>query len=178
MSIVKQIKSCLLSIIKIIYYILPNYPKFPKIYFLFEPYRKIVHKKMFAKFGQNTFLRSNVRFAGSISIGKNGIIGPNSILNASSVSIEIGDYFLAGPELIIYTAEHGIENNGIPFILQNNTHEKVHIGNNVYIGARVTILKGAKIGDNVVIGTGSIVKGVIESNSIYAGIPAKKIKDI
>lgn len=52
---------------------------------------------------------------------------------------------------------------------------KVTIGNNVYIGRNVTLLKGTHIGDNCIIGFGSIVTGVIPSNSVAIGAPAKVI---
>lgn len=52
---------------------------------------------------------------------------------------------------------------------------KVKIGNNVFIGVHSIILKNSIIGDNVIIGAGSIVSGVIESDSVYAGAPCKKI---
>lgn len=52
---------------------------------------------------------------------------------------------------------------------------KTIIGNNVFIGMNSVILMGANIGNNVIIGAGSIVSGTIESNSVYAGNPAKKI---
>lgn len=50
-----------------------------------------------------------------------------------------------------------------------------HIGNNVFIGTHAIILMGADIGDNVIIGAGSVVTGKVEDNSVYAGNPAKKI---
>lgn len=56
--------------------------------------------------------------------------------------------------------------------------KKVIIGNNVFIGARSLILPGARIGDNCIIGGGSVVKGTLEPNSIYAGNPARKIGNI
>ncbi|WP_429140932.1 acyltransferase [Aeromonas veronii] len=52
------------------------------------------------------------------------------------------------------------------------------IGNNVYIGTGVTILPGVSIGDNVIVGAASVVTKDLEPNSVYAGIPAKKIKNI
>lgn len=52
---------------------------------------------------------------------------------------------------------------------------KVKIGNNVFIGINSIILKGVTIGDNVIIGAGSVVNKNCESNSVYAGNPAKKI---
>ncbi|WP_299434150.1 acyltransferase [uncultured Aquimarina sp.] len=56
--------------------------------------------------------------------------------------------------------------------------DKIIIGNNVFIGINSTILPGTKIGDNVIVGAGSIVKGELKANSIYAGCPAKFILSI
>ncbi|GEM_PF-1230138 len=55
---------------------------------------------------------------------------------------------------------------------------EIIIGNNVWIGRNVTILKGAKIGDNCVIATGSIVTKEIPANCVAAGIPAKPVKKL
>lgn len=54
----------------------------------------------------------------------------------------------------------------------------VTIGNNVFIGVNAVITKGVTVGDNVIIGVGSVVTHDCESNSVYAGVPAKKIMSI
>lgn len=54
----------------------------------------------------------------------------------------------------------------------------IKIGNNVFIGLNVIILPGTIIGDNVVVGAGAITKGILKSNSVYAGVPAKFICSI
>lgn len=54
----------------------------------------------------------------------------------------------------------------------------VHIGNNVFIGQKSLILKGADIGDNVIIGAGSVVTNQLESDAVYAGVPARKLMGI
>lgn len=51
----------------------------------------------------------------------------------------------------------------------------INIGRNVFIGARATILPGTVIGDNVIIGAGSVVKGIIPPNTVWGGIPAKQL---
>ena len=51
----------------------------------------------------------------------------------------------------------------------------VSIGDNCFIGARVTILPGVKIGNNVIVGAGSVVKGEIPDNSVIFGNPAKVV---
>ena len=55
---------------------------------------------------------------------------------------------------------------------------KVSIGNNVFIGMNAVITRGVTIGDNVIIGAGSVVTKDCESNSVYAGNPAKKIMSV
>lgn len=53
--------------------------------------------------------------------------------------------------------------------------DAIEVGSNVFIGSNTTILAGTKIGDNVIIGAGSLVKGHISGGGVYAGVPAKKI---
>ncbi len=60
----------------------------------------------------------------------------------------------------------------------SGAQEAVNIGNNVFIGMNAIITRGVTIGDNVVIGAGSIVTKDCESNSVYAGNPAKRIMSI
>lgn len=55
---------------------------------------------------------------------------------------------------------------------------KIEVGDNVFIGNNSILLPGAKIGNNVIIGAGSIVIGTLEGNSVYAGVPAKRIRSI
>ncbi len=56
--------------------------------------------------------------------------------------------------------------------------DPIYIGNNVFIGINATILPGSKIGNNVIVGAGSVVKGVLKSDSVYAGVPVKYICSI
>lgn len=65
-----------------------------------------------------------------------------------------------------------------PFRLQPTWGAPVRIGNNVWLGAQVVVLKSVSIEDNVVVGAGSIVTRNIESNSVFVGCPAKKIKTL
>jgi carbonic anhydrase/acetyltransferase-like protein (isoleucine patch superfamily) len=54
----------------------------------------------------------------------------------------------------------------------------IEVGDNVFIGHGATILPGTSIGDNCVIGARSLVKGVVDSDSVYAGVPARKIRTL
>lgn len=59
-----------------------------------------------------------------------------------------------------------------------NIFGKIVVGDNVFIGLNTIILPGVSIGDNVVVGAGSIITKNLESNSVYAGNPARKIMTI
>ena len=79
--------------------------------------------------------------------------------------ISIGDDCLFGPNVIIVDHDHDYSyiNN------QRGNHYKmddVIIGNNVWVGGNVTILRGTRIGDNCVIGAGCVVKGGVPANTI------------
>jgi len=52
------------------------------------------------------------------------------------------------------------------------------INKNAWIGERSLILKGSEIGENSIIGAGSVVSGVVPPNVVYAGNPAKKVKEL
>ncbi|HOV12497.1 MAG TPA: acyltransferase [Bacteroidales bacterium] len=109
----------------------------------------------------------------NISIGNNSGIGRNCYLSAED-AITIGENVMIGRELIIQTSNHGTKTD-IPMIQQGMIKEPVEIGNDVWIGARVIILPGVKIGDGAVIGAGAVVTKDVESYSIVGGVPARKI---
>ncbi len=89
--------------------------------------------------------------------------------------IEIGDNVEITANAVILT--HGYDwcvfHNKYGEIL--GSAGKVKINNNVFIGIGSTILPSTEIGENVIIGAGSVVKGKLESDSVYAGVPAKRI---
>lgn len=89
-------------------------------------------------------------------------------------SIDIGDDCLFSGAIDIRTGDsHGI----IDANSQRLNHPRnVKIGNHVWLGQRVIVLKGVEIGNNTVIGAGSIVSKDIPANAIAAGVPAKVVK--
>jgi acetyltransferase-like isoleucine patch superfamily enzyme len=94
--------------------------------------------------------------------------------------IEIGDNFETSGNVSFVTHDGslGVLRNLYDKYKDIDIFDKIIIGNNVFIGLNVTLLAGTRIGDNVIIGAGSIVKGKIKSNSVYAGILAKYICSI
>ena len=111
--------------------------------------------------------------------GKNIHIGKNVFINScckfqDQGGISIGDGSLLGHNVIIATLNHMQE----PSRRQSLLPKPVVIGNNVWIGASVTILPGVTIGDNAIIGAGSVVTKDIPANSVAVGSPCKVIKSI
>lgn len=91
-------------------------------------------------------------------------------------AVRIGNNCFIGPNVSIYTACHPLtpaeRNTG------DEWAEGVTIGNSVWIGGGATILPGVKIGNNCVIGAGSVVTRDVPDNTVVAGNPARKIKEI
>ena len=112
-----------------------------------------------------------------IKIGKNTVINNNATIISDRAMIEIGENCLIGPNFFCCDSDfHCLEAS----IRRSGEHKSlpVRIGNNVFIGEGVRILKGVNVGDNTVIGSGSIVINNLDKNSIYAGNPAKLIRKI
>ena len=132
-------------------------------------------KKVKLIFNGHVFMGCGIRFSISsqIEIGDNvNITGNTSVI--CNKSITIGDNTLISWDcLILDTDFHKIYKNEQII----NEDKPIEIGNHVWIGAKTTILKGAKIPDGSIIGAGSICTGVlIDENSIYAGQPIKLVK--
>lgn len=92
--------------------------------------------------------------------------------------LKIGNYVqITGPVTILtHDYSWSVLKKKYGEILGNQNN--VTIGDNCFIGWGATILAGTTIGNNVIIGAQSVVKGCIDSNSVYAGNPAKKIMSI
>ncbi|MBT1177908.1 sugar O-acetyltransferase [Bifidobacterium callimiconis] len=90
--------------------------------------------------------------------------------------ITIGDYAMFGPNVTIATAGHPI----LPILREHHyTYAiPVHIGRNVWVGSNVSILPGVTIGDNSVIGAGSVVVDDIPANVVAVGVPCRPIREI
>lgn len=118
---------------------------------------------------------------GTLRIGKNVGISSSTIVCHREISI--GNNVLIGGNCVIYDTDfHSLDAD-----LRASHKEPrdsigmkaVEIGNNVFIGAHSTILKGTVIGDNSVIGAGSLLAGsIVPSNQVWAGNPAKFIKNL
>ena len=90
--------------------------------------------------------------------------------------VYIGNYVMIGPNTLISTVGHPISPKGRRNHL--GIARPVKIGNDVWIGANVTILPGVTIGNNVVVAAGAVVSKDVPDNCIVGGVPARVIREI
>ena len=111
---------------------------------------------------------------GSISLGNYILISPGTSIRSAEI-IDIGDSTMIASDVVITDSDwHGIYDR-TDYVA---TPKPVKIHKNVWIGERSIILKGTQIGENSIIGAGSVVHGDIPPNSVYAGNPAKEVKKL
>lgn len=140
--------------------------------------REALLKQMFGKIGEGCYIEPP--FYANWG-GKNVYMGDKCYANFNLTLVDdgniyIGNQVMFGPNVTIATANHPILPELRETGLQYN--KDVHIGNNVWIGANVTIVPGITIGDNSVIGAGSVVVKDIPANVVAYGNPCKVAREI
>ena len=145
--------------------LLPFFMKFPS-----RRFRLWILKKYHVKIGEGTVVLRNVMFwtGCNIEIGKGCVINPNTLLDGRKGKIIIGDHVDIARDCLIWTGEH-----------DPHTHEyiggNVKIGDYCWLGCRTIIMPGVTIGNSTICAANAVMTKDAEPDSIYAGIPAKKI---
>lgn len=135
------------------------------------------------KINKNVFIGDGVRikagFKGKIIIGEGTYIHDYSFIFAHN-RLSIGSHTLIAPQVFITDFDHKYPHDKYKHLMNSEKgyeNKKVTIGSHVWIGTHSVILPGVEIGDNVVIGAGSVVTKSISANSIAVGNPARVIKN-
>jgi acetyltransferase-like isoleucine patch superfamily enzyme len=137
-----------------------------------NPVRRLQLRFLHVPHGKNIYLGKQImiRNRGNLSFGDNCALGSYArVWNYSP--IEIGDYFLSAGALTLNSGGHD------PLTLENRS-SPIHIGDRVWCGINVTILQGVTIGDDVIVGAGSLVIEDVPSNTIVGGVPARRIRSL
>ncbi len=135
-------------------------------------------KDLFADIGEGCYIEPplHANWGGKhCHLGKNVYFNFNVTL-VDDTHIYVGDYTKFGPNVVIATAGHPI----LPSLREQayQYNMPVKIGQCVWLGAGVIVLPGVEIGDNCVIGAGSVVTKNIPANSVAVGNPCKVIRKI
>lgn len=112
-----------------------------------------------------------------ITFGQDSSTGHHTEISANNY-IKIGKDVIMGAYSYITDSNHGYKNKSLPIRKQDMEMGRVQIGNNVWLGRGVMILKDSIVGDNSIVAAGSVVTKKFEDNKILAGIPTKVIKEI
>ena len=110
-----------------------------------------------------------------IVIGDRCVLGAGSVLTAHA-SIVIEDDVWFGQNVFVSDASHGYQDPETPIGLQLGPHQPVVIGEGSWIGHGAIVLPGTRIGRHVVVGAGSVVRGVVPDHAVVAGVPAKVVR--
>lgn len=137
------------------------------------------------EFGENvTIMRttlgaSNVYDKPVLKIGNNTTVGYGTIISVAQ-EVFIGDDTLIGPQcLIMDNDDHPINpsERRARMSVKKEDVKPVKIGNNVWLGTRVIVLRGVSIGDNSIVGSSSVVSKDVPPNCIVTGFPARVVKN-
>lgn len=143
--------------------------------FLPKKFREFLVKRFIKYSGKNININKGAIFPTKLSIGENSGLGYMTYIPAGEVNI--GRNVMMGPWCIIYTTNHAFNRTDIPMIQQGlSAPQSVTIGDDVWIGARVIILPGVKIGNGVIIGAGAVVTKDVPNYAIVGGNPATVLK--
>lgn len=110
-----------------------------------------------------------------IKIGNNVGMGTRGHYGCAG-GVTIGDNTIIGDYVSFHSENHNFESLDIPIRNQGVSHQGITVGENCWIGAKVTILDGAQVGNGCVIAAGAVVRGIIPDNAVIGGVPAKIIK--
>ncbi|MGP1719225.1 acyltransferase [Shewanella frigidimarina] len=163
-----------LSVKIVIYSFFSNFPS--KLGVLF---RYILLKSMCKKMGVNVYISRYVILKNieNISFGDNVSIHEFSYVDGLG-GVFIGDNVSIAHNSSIISFEHTYGELDIPIKYNSIKNKSIEIASDVWVGCGVRILGGTQIGSRTIIAAGSVVKGNLSNNSIYAGIPANFKKSI
>lgn len=160
----------------LVYYLLAKHlpPSYSGIKLGQTALRRLCGKMMLSSCGKKVNIEHNAYFSYKVSLGDYSGIGVNAKIHGAC---RIGSHVMMGEDCTIITRNHKHDRTDIPMMEQGFEEERpVQIGNDVWIGDRVTILPGVHIGDGCIIGAGAVVTRDVEPYAIAAGVPAKVIK--
>lgn len=133
-----------------------------------------------SKIGMYSKLLSTSHLA---TYGKGLVMGNNSAVGdfchfGAPGGITIGNDVIMGSFVSFHSENHNFQDTSKLIREQGVNSKGIVLGNNIWVGARVTFLDGCEVGDNSVVAAGAVVNGIFPANSVIGGIPAKVIKAI
>jgi len=117
------------------------------------------------------------KYGKGLKIGNNSAVGRFTEFGAAG-GIEIGNDVIMGAYISMHSENHNYSDPSRLIREQGVTSIGIKIGDNVWVGAKVTFLDGCIVGNNSVVAAGAVVNGQYPDNSIIGGVPAKILKKL
>ncbi|MCA6421280.1 MAG: acyltransferase [Flavobacterium sp.] len=117
------------------------------------------------------------KFGKGLVMGNNSAIGDFTHFGAPG-GIEIGNDVIMGSYISFHSENHNFNDTSKLIREQGVISKGIKLGNNIWVGAKVTFLDGCSVGNNSVVAAGAVVNGVYPDNVVIGGIPAKVIKTL
>ena len=117
------------------------------------------------------------KYGVGLEIGNDSAIGEYSYFGCSG-GVKIGNDVIMGQYISFHSENHNYSNNNKLIREQGVSSKGIELGNNIWVGSKVTFLDGCKIGDNSVVAAGAVVTSVFPSNVVIGGVPAKVLKKL
>ncbi|HBN08154.1 MAG TPA: acetyltransferase [Cyanobacteria bacterium UBA8530] len=138
--------------------------------------RRFLSKFIFKRCGEGVIIKQQAYFgSGSeLVVGDRSQIGHRARIDHD---VTLGNDVVMGPEVVMMSAAHRFEERDVPINLQGSQERRpIVVGNDVWLGTRVIVLPGVKIGDGAVIGAGSVVTKDVPPYAIACGVPARVVR--
>ena len=135
-------------------------------------------KEMFAEVGENCCIELpfHANWGGKHVHFGNNIYANFNLTLVDDTHIYVGDYTQFGPNVVLATAGHPIDPELREQMYQYNA--PIRIGRNCWLGANVVVVPGVTIGDNVVVGAGSVVTRDLPDNVVAVGNPCRILREV
>ncbi len=140
--------------------------------------RAAMLKEMFAEIGEDCYIEPpfHANHGGAHVHFGNHVYANFNLTMVDDTHIYVGDHTMFGPNVVVATAGHPILPQLREKAMQYNM--PVHIGRNCWLGAGVIVLPGVTIGDNTVVGAGSVVTKDLPANVVAVGNPCRVLREI
>ncbi len=140
--------------------------------------RQALLKQMLAEVGEDCYIEPplHANWGGRhLHFGK-GVYANYNLTAVDDTHIYVGDFTMFGPNVVLATPGHPILPKLREKVYQFNL--PIHIGRNCWLGAGVVVLPGVSIGDNTVVGAGSVVTKDLPANVVAVGNPCRVLRPI
>lgn len=127
----------------------------------------------FVHIGDDNRLRAH---EGTLRIGEKTVLGRDNTLNCY-LELDIGARCLVADWVYMCDFDHRTDDIGVPIKDQGIVKTPVRIGDDVWVGVKASVLRGARVGEGSVLAAHTVVRGEVPAHSVVAGVPGRVVRN-